>query len=201
MCYNVNREHGAENPPTAYNIAAAIYEGKICMDEIMRERNCQRKSSGMGVLLLIIGVILFINIAAFIISRLSRPAAGVASVILVLSVMGIAYIVMTRKVSEYYYMLTENKLVFHRAMGIREIRLMEIPYDSILDIRCQEDFDGRVYYFLCDKKDSGRRMIIYSLDGRTGGVVFGPSRDFTKSLVKRTGRTFKHALTLHEGSP
>ena len=171
------------------------------MDEIIRERNCQRKSSGMGVLLLIIGIVLFINMAAFIISRLSRPAAWAASAILVLSVMGIAYVVMTRKVSEYYYTLTENKLIFHRAIGIREIRLMEIPYDSILDIRCREDFDGKLHYFLCDKKDSGRRMIIYSQGGRTEGVVFCPSREFTKSLVKRTGRTFKHSPTFHGDSP
>lgn len=164
------------------------------MDKIIRERNCQQKSSGKKVFLLIIAVVLFINIAVVLINRLTPLSAGMASLILILLVMAIAYRVMTRMVSEYYYTLTEKELLFHRAMGIREIKLMEVPYDKILDIRPKEDFNerGKAYYFLCNKNDPHRKLLIFNRDGRAESIVFGPSQKFINSLLKRTGQKFGH---------
>jgi hypothetical protein len=158
------------------------------MGEIIRERNCQQKNSGGKIFLFIIGVVVFINTAVVIINKFTPLAAGMASIILVLSVMGIAYRIMTGKISEYYYTLTDKALLFHRAMGIREIKLMKIPYDRILDIKPDADYDGNIkmYYFLCNKKDHRRRVLVFNQGQKAEGIVFCPSREFIDALKERT---------------
>ena len=117
-------------------------------------------------------------------------AAGFASLLLILAVMVIAYRVMTGKATEYYYILTDRGLLIHRAMGIREIKLMEIPYDGIIEIKPGEETGGteKTYYFLCDRKDSRRMTLVFEYRGKKTGVVFAPSREFLEALLGLTGR-------------
>lgn len=158
------------------------------MEVIMKERNRQPKIPGGRVFLFIVATILFINISVIIINRLAPLAAGFASLILVLLVMVIAYRVMTGRVTEYYYILTDSGLLFHRAMGIREIKLMEIPYDRITDIRPAGDIEPpiKVYYFLCDKNDSGKRVLTFRDGDKVLGVAFAPGREFLDALLEKT---------------
>jgi hypothetical protein len=160
------------------------------MEIILKERNCQEKTSGSRIFLLIVGTVLFINIAVALINRFATLWAGLASLLLVLLVMGIAYRVMTGKATEYYYILTDSALLFHRAMGIREIKLMDIPYDKIIDIRPAEisGNPNKTYYFLCDRKDSRKRALVFEDRGKEVDVVFAPSREFLDALFERTGR-------------
>ncbi len=159
------------------------------MDIILKERNCQEKTSGGKIFAFIVGVVFLINIIVVAINRLTPLAAGVASILLILLVMGIAYKVMTGKVTEYYYILTPKGLLFHRAMGIREIALMEIPFDSILHFKPIEDYRGdvKLYYFLCNRKDDRRKLLVFNHKGETAGVVFSPSREMAEAIMKKTG--------------
>jgi len=160
------------------------------MEIILKERNRQEKVSGGRVLLFIIATVLFINLAAALINRFAPVAAGVASLLLILAVMVIAYRVMTGKATEYYYILTDRGLLIHRAMGIREIKLMEIPYDGIIEIKPGEETGGteKTYYFLCNRKDSRRMTLVFEYRGKKTGVVFAPSREFLEALLGLTGR-------------
>jgi hypothetical protein len=160
------------------------------MEIILKERNCQEKVSGGRVFLFIIATVLFINFAAALINRFAPVAAGAASLLLILAVMAIAYRVMTGKATEYYYILTDRGLLIHRAMGIREIKLMEIPYDGIIEIKPGEETGGteKTYYFLCDRKDSRRMTLVFEYRGKKTGVVFAPSREFLEALLGLTGR-------------
>ncbi|MDD3297451.1 MAG: hypothetical protein WCS98_07340 [Bacillota bacterium] len=159
------------------------------MEVIMKERNRQPKTSGGRVFLFIVATVFFINVSVALINRFTPLTAGFASLILILLVMVIAYRVMTGRVTEYYYILTDRGLLFHRAMGIREIKLMEIPYYKIIDIKSGGDIKptGKVYYFLCDKKDSRKRVLTFKDSGKTLTVVFAPSREFLEALLERTG--------------
>ncbi|HOO12613.1 MAG TPA: hypothetical protein PK684_06645 [Bacillota bacterium] len=160
------------------------------MEIILKERNRQEKVSGGRVLLFIIATVLFINLAAALINRFAPVAAGVASLLLILAVMVIAYRVMTGKATEYYYILTDRGLLIHRAMGIREIKLMEIPFDGIIEIKPGEETGGteKTYYFLCNRKDSRRMTLVFEYRGKKTGVVFAPSREFLEALLGLTGR-------------
>ncbi|HZX46266.1 MAG TPA: hypothetical protein VFF83_03270 [Clostridia bacterium] len=160
------------------------------MEIILKERNRQEKVSGGRVLLFIIATVLFINLAAALINRFAPVAAGAASLLLILAVMVIAYRVMTGKATEYYYILTDKGLLIHRAMGIREIKLMEIPYDGIIEIKPGEETGGteKTYYFLCNRKDSRRMTLVFEYRGKKTGVVFAPSREFLEALLGLTGR-------------
>ena len=160
------------------------------MEIILKERNCQEKVSGGRIFLFIVTTVLFINIAAALINRFAPVVAGFASLMLILAVMAIAYKVMTGKATEYYYILTDKGLLIHRAMGIREIVLMEIPYDRILDIMPggETDYAEKTYYFLCNRKDSRRMTLVFEDRGKRTGVVFAPSREFLETLLGLTGR-------------
>ena len=160
------------------------------MEIILKERNCQEKNSGARVFLLIIATVLFMNMAVVLVNRFAPLAAGFASLMLILAVMVIAYRIITGMATEYYYILTDRGLLFHRAMGIREIKLMEIPYDKILDIKPagKADNANKTYYFLCSRKDSRKRALVFEDSGKILGVVFAPSREFLDALLDRAGR-------------
>ena len=158
------------------------------MEIILKERNCQEKVSGGRVFLFIIATVLFINLAAALINRFAPVAAGFASLLLILAVMVIAYRVMTGKATEYYYILTDRGLLIHRAMGIREIKLMEIPYDGIIEIKPGEKRAvPKTYYFLCDRKDSRRMTLVfeYGAKDRRG---LRPQPGVLEALLGLTGR-------------
>jgi len=159
------------------------------MDIILKERNCQEKIPPIKAFAYILGIILFINLTVVLLNRLNPLVAGAASIILIIAVMFIAYRVMTGKATEYYYILTNNGLLFHRAMGIREIVLMEIPFDNIISLKPIEDFTGQVklHYFLCNKKDARRMLLVFKDKGKRAGVVFSPGSKMAKAIIERTG--------------
>lgn len=158
------------------------------MEVIMKERNRREKASGGKVILFIIATILFINISMVFIGRLKPLAAGLSSLVLILLIMFIAYKIMVDVVTEYCYILTDRGILFHRAMGIREIRLMEAPYDKIIDIKSEVDLKskGKVYHFLCNKEDSRKKTLSFKDGHRIYTVVFAPSQNFLNALVERT---------------
>ncbi len=160
------------------------------MEIIMKERNRRETSPGSRAVLLIISTVLIINISMVFISRLRPLTAGFLSLMLILLIMVVAYRVMTGMISEYYYILTDRGLLFHRAMGIREIRLMEVGYDKIIDIAAAEDLDAteKVYYFLCDKNDNRGKVLTFRENSRIYTVVFAPSKRFLDALFKRIPR-------------
>lgn len=152
----------------------------------MKERNRRKKVSNGRTALLIIAVVLFINMAMVFISRLTPLRAGVASLMLILLVMVVAYKVMTDIVTEYCYTLTDKGLLFHRAMGIREIKLLEIPYDRITEVGHPDDpkDSEKVYYFLCDKNDGFKRKLTFNDKDKAFSVIFAPSDKFYNKLLK-----------------
>lgn len=157
------------------------------MKIILKERNCREKASGGRAVLLIIFTILFINISMVFISRLTPLAAGFFSLALILLIMVVAYRVMTGMISEYCYILTDKELLFHRAMGIREIRLVGISYDKIINMGAAGDVGTvkKTYYFLCNKNDSSRKMLTFRKNNKTYTVIFAPSKRFFNALLER----------------
>lgn len=172
-----------------------IYPGvqrEGCMrvhDIIIKEKNEQPRTSGGKVFVFILSVVLAINVAMAFISKLQPLAAGITSFILILTVVGLAYLVVDRMITEYNYILTDKKIIFEKAVGKREKPVLEVNYRDILYLKPgrDEEVHGKVYYFLCNRKCGERYIIGFREKKKDCAVVFCPSQKMIKALQKRIG--------------
>jgi hypothetical protein len=156
------------------------------MGSIIRERDNQDKIDGKKAFLFIIGLIMAINVIVAVINKLESIAAGVASLFLMLAVMALTYRVITRRVTEYNYVLTDEGIIFERVIGKSEKPLLDIPFDEIISLTSGDpDRQVKTYYFLCNRKNNRRQTLMYSKKGKEMGVVFCPSPNMAERIQQR----------------
>jgi hypothetical protein len=153
---------------------------------IIRERDHQDRIDGKRAFLSIVGLILMINVIVIVINKLEPIAAGIASLCLMLAVMALTYRVITRKVIEYNYALTDWGLVFERVIGRSEKPLLEVSFDDVTMLKAGgPDRSIKTYYFLCDRQNPNKQTLVYKSKGREVAVVFNPSDKMLEAIQKR----------------
>lgn len=160
------------------------------MDIIIKEKNEQEKIPGGKAFIFIAGFIFIINLIVTLINRLKPLAAGIASIVLIMAVVWVTYEIMSRKVTEYNYILTDHGVIFEKVLGRREKPVLEVSFERI-DHLLPEAEAGRYdkyHYFLCNRKAPNKYVLGYSDKGKTLGVVFCPSTKMVKSVQKRIGQ-------------
>ena len=155
----------------------------------MKEKDEQTGISGGKVFTSILGIIIAINLAVVFINRLEPITAGIASIALILAVMGLTYRVMNRMVTEYNYILTDKKVIFEKVVGRREKPVLDISYEDILYLEPANngDIPDKVYYFLCNRKAPGRFIMGFAHKHGTNAVIFCPSSKMVETIKKKIG--------------
>ncbi|MBA1334779.1 MAG: hypothetical protein HPY66_0399 [Firmicutes bacterium] len=160
------------------------------MNIILKEKDEQEKISTPKAFIFILGFILAVNIFVAVLNRMKPLAAGLSGIVLIVAVVWVTYTVMSRKVTEYNYVLTDEGVVFEKVLGIREKAVLEIPFEDIEHIipADQGREYGKYYFFLCNRRAEGKYILGYTDKGKSVGVIFRPSDKMVKGIAGKTGR-------------
>lgn len=160
------------------------------MDIILKEKDKQEKIAAPKAFIFILGFIFAVNIFVAALNRMRPLTAGLSGIALIAAVVWVTYMVMSRKVTEYNYVLTDEGVVFEKVLGIREKAVLDIPFENIEHIIPADqgkEYD-KYYFFLCNRRAEGKYVLGYTDKGKSVGVIFRPSDNMVKGIAGKTGR-------------